>query len=148
MNGTVHLSSHKRMSCKCWLAFGLYLLQSKLQQQLHNSTANEQLLQGELESCKQLLTQAQEQQRELQAQLQQLQRQAEADAQQAKAAAEQAVLQLQKQLSSDASLQVTPDRQLSMLYALPQELCVQAAGHQSMCNLTIHTQPTLHQTTN
>lgn len=82
-------------------------MQSKLQQQLHNSKANEQLLQGELESCKQLLAQTRQQHQELQAQVQLLQRQSEADAKEAKAAAERAVLQLQKQLSSDASTQVS-----------------------------------------
>jgi polyhydroxyalkanoate synthesis regulator protein len=81
--------------------------QSKLQQQLHNSKSNEQLLQGELESCKQLLAQTQQQQQELQEQLQQLQHQADADAKEAKAAAERTVQQLQQQLSSDASLQVS-----------------------------------------
>jgi chromosome segregation ATPase len=80
--------------------------QSKLQQQLRNSKANEQLMQGELESCKQQLKQKQQQQGDLQEQLQHLQRKAEADATEAKAAAERAVLQLQQQLSSDASSQV------------------------------------------
>jgi septal ring factor EnvC (AmiA/AmiB activator) len=84
----------------------LQYLQSKLQQQLHNSKANEQVLQGELESCKQQLRQAQQQQGDLQEQLQQLQRHAEADAREARAAAERAVLQLQQQLNSDASSQV------------------------------------------
>lgn len=93
------------MTAADWLTLSA-VPQAMLQQQLHNSKANEGMLQAELASSRKQLQDGAKQLQQLQSELQQVRQEAASAAEAVAASHEGLLQQMQQQLSSNAARQV------------------------------------------